>query len=132
MSKWITGLMLIAFLTVAFTGPAQAAKETRKTASDTTSVKSWAGVTVVSLSVKGYYYTNGTKITKYAGTSPFVRKCNGCFLYKITSPKSSWIAKGKTEGVVQATAWVEVGIPTPWGTVAWDEYTLEVEAFAEA
>lgn len=130
MSKWVTRLVLIACLTVMLTGAAQA--ETRKTISRTTRVRSWSGVAVVSLSVKGYYYSDGDKITRYAGTTASVRKCNGCFLYRITSPKSSWIAKGAEEGVAYASAWVEVGIPTPWGTISWDEYTLDLEAIARS
>lgn len=128
MARILKGLMLMFVLTAMFTGVANA--ETRKTASNTSSVYSWAGVKVVSISVKGYYYTNGRKITRYSGTTPSVRKCNGCFLYTIDAASSSWIAQGDTEGVAHASAEVKVGIPTPWGTVAWDQYTLDVEAIA--
>ena len=125
--KAFVALLLAASLALGICSSAQAAGW--KTASKTQHYYSWTGIHVASLGVQGDYYTNGKKITNFAGVRAYPNVYVPLASY--SDVKQGWKHKTNTSGVAFAEATYKLGIKTQWIEITVQSFRDSVSATAK-
>lgn len=123
------GLLALFLMGLSLTGhPAAAGRS--KTTSSTIAGYSYMGIQVWSLSVTGYYTSNGTSIEQYGETFHSIFICSICFLYSLDQVSSSWAYRTPAGGMAQASATLSMGINLAWIKLTFGSHTVTVRTFA--
>lgn len=100
------------------------AATTSKTTSKSRTEKSWVGVPVYTIGVKGDYKTDGKKLSGWSNA-----RCNNSTHYpgwSCTKKSAKWVEKGKKKSKVRNCSTFFYGLDTQWITIGIQEYDDEI------
>lgn len=124
-SRLIALALTLVLASSCFTNVASA-KTTTKTVTATRTVKSWCGIPVYSIGVKGDYTTDGKKLSNQKNA----RAVNDTYYpgWRCTSKTAKWVSKGKTSSTVRNNSTFKYGLDTMWVKVNIQSYQEELNA----
>ncbi len=120
--KILTGILALTIVFSNVTGAMGAT--TSKTASNSRTEKSWVGIPVYTIGVKGDYKTNGSKLSGWSNA----RCCNATHYpgWSCTSKSASWVSKGSKSSKVRNRSTFFYGLDTQWLKLGIQSYDDEI------
>ncbi|WP_455950775.1 hypothetical protein [Eubacterium sp.] len=122
--KLIICFIVTSLIITSFAGVSAATKS--KTASNSRTQKSWVGIPVYKIGIKGDYCTDGKKLSKWSNA-----RCNNATYYpgwSCKSKKAKWVVKEKKSSKVRNNSTFFYGLDTQWITVGLQSYDDEISA----
>jgi hypothetical protein len=92
-------------------------------------VHAWTGLHAYTVGAKGFYESNGTRITNFS-TIRTIRETSGP--WSSSSPYAAWTYKGTTSGVAYGEAFFILGVSTQWINLGFQSRTDSAQGTARA
>lgn len=124
MKKKIIATLLVASMTVSSLVGVGAAT-TSKTAKASRTEKSWVGIPVYTIAVKGDYKTNGKKLSGHSNA----RTANQTHYpgWSCTKRTAKWVSKGTKSSTVRNNSTFFYGLDTQWITIGFQSFEDEIQ-----